>query len=386
MGAPAVAPEGWRGRAAARCWRRPRWCPAARRSRWRTSRGRHGGSAPPAGGAGGAGWRRGRRARSSPSRFVPERVEADVRRDAIQPGAEPRTALEAFAPAPGSQEGLLHEVLGLLERTDHPVAVHVQLPAVTLDERGERGLVASSGGGDDAVPFTGGGRRPSSLEVGHEAALRSVACWRINSRARTRRSRQGRRKESAARHRGEACRGYPGTRPQVTLVIVPVIPAARSEARNASTAASAGPVLPIIGALPLADPLVSERMTPDPCVIIWRAAARAVRNCDVSPVVTALVKSAPGMSISGTPWMSPRVIRLKETSMLPAWEATALACSSTARSSSASTSATSAAPPAAAMSAATVSSGCRVRPARKTLAPSRANVRATPPPIPPPAP
>src|SRR6266567_4463973 len=54
---------------------------------------------------------------------------------------------------------------------------------------------------------------------------------------------------------------------------------------NASTAASAGPVLPIIGELPLADPLVSDRMTPDPCSVIRRAAARAVRNCEVGPVV-----------------------------------------------------------------------------------------------------
>jgi hypothetical protein len=48
--------------------------------------------------------------------------------------------------------------------------------------------------------------------------------------------------------------------------------------------------------------------------------------------------------------------------------------------------ATSADPPAALMSAATASSGGPVRPARNTAAPSRAKVRATPPPIPPPAP
>src|SRR6266508_418191 len=222
--------------------------------------------------------------RPEPSRFVPERVEADVRRDAIQPGAEPRTALEAFAPAPGSQEGLLHEVLGLLERTDHPVAVHVQLPAVTLDERGERGLVASSGGGDDAVPFAGGGRRPSSLEVGHEAALRSVACWRINSRARTRRSRQGRRKESAARHSGEACRGYPGTRPQVTLVIVPVMPAARSEARKAATSATCAS-------------LGARRS-----IVIWaRPSTRRSTPAASSSMPLLTEASFSGVSVSGTP-------------------------------------------------------------------------------------
>jgi hypothetical protein len=47
----------------------------------------------------------------------------------------------------------------------------------------------------------------------------------------------------------------------------------------------------------------------------------------------------------------------------------------------ASTTATSARPPAAVMSTATRSRGSRVRPARNTVAPSRANVRATPPPM-----
>ena len=47
---------------------------------------------------------------------------------------------------------------------------------------------------------------------------------------------------------------------------------------------------------------------------------------------------------------------------------------------------TSADPPAEVMSFATASSFSRVRPTRKTFAPSRAKVRATPPPIPPPPP
>jgi hypothetical protein len=76
-------------------------------------------------------------------------------------------------------------------------------------------------------------------------------------------------------------------------------------------------------------------------------------------------------------------IRLKETSTLAA---TASTCESTARSSVTSRTASSAEPPAARISAATVSIGPWVRPARKTAAPSRAKVLATPPPIPPPAP
>jgi hypothetical protein len=72
--------------------------------------------------------------------------------------------------------------------------------------------------------------------------------------------------------------------------------------------------------------------------------------------------------------------------MLPAPAATASTCASTARSSVASRTATSADPPVALISAATASSGGPVRPARNTAAPSWAKVRATPPPIPPPAP
>jgi hypothetical protein len=151
-----------------------------------------------------------------------------------------------------------------------------------------------------------------------------------------------------------------------------------------SIAASAGPVLPIIG-LPWEEPLLSARMTPEPCSIMWRAAARAVMKFAVSPVVTARVKSATVMSLSGMPWTSPREIRLRETSIPPP-AATERACSSTARSSSASTTATSAAPPAAVISAASASSFSRERPVRKTRAPSRAKVVATPRPMAPPAP
>src|SRR5215210_2669907 len=132
-----------------------------------------------------------------------------------------------------------------------------------------------------------------------------------------------------------------------------------------SVAASAGPVLPIMG-LPLADPLSSARMTPDPCSTMPRAAARAVTKLLRRPLITARKRSSVVMSISGIPCTSPRVMRLKDTSMLPA-------CETTACSSRASSTATSAAPPSALMSLATVSSDSRVRPTRKTRAPSREN-------------
>ena len=124
-------------------------------------------------------------------------------------------------------------------------------------------------------------------------------------------------------------------------------------------------------------------MTPEPCSAIWRAAARAVVNCDASPVFGPRVTSSTVMSMSGVPCLSSREVRLNETSTLPAREATPRTCSSTACSSSASSTVASADPPAAAISAASASSGSRVRPARKTFAPSRANVWAMPAPSPP---
>ena len=75
-----------------------------------------------------------------------DRVEAGVRRDLVQPRAEPVVALERGAAAPRAQERLLHEVLGLLEGAEHPVAVDVQLAAVALGQRGELGFGVRHGG------------------------------------------------------------------------------------------------------------------------------------------------------------------------------------------------------------------------------------------------
>ena len=88
-----------------------------------------------------------------------DRVEADVGGDPVQPGAEAGAARRSVAAAPGPQEGLLHEVLGLVERAEHAVAVHVQLAPVALHESGEGGLVAGLGGGDERI----------GLDVGHRS-------------------------------------------------------------------------------------------------------------------------------------------------------------------------------------------------------------------------
>lgn len=70
-----------------------------------------------------------------------EQVQAGVGGDPIQPGPERGAPLEGLSPPPGTQERLLHGVLGVLERPEHPVAVHVQLPPVPLRQPRERRLV-----------------------------------------------------------------------------------------------------------------------------------------------------------------------------------------------------------------------------------------------------
>jgi hypothetical protein len=63
-------------------------------------------------------------------------------------------ALEALAFAPRPQERFLYQVFGLLERADHPVAVHLQLPPILLDQLAE-GRLVSVPGGSDGYGFTG---------------------------------------------------------------------------------------------------------------------------------------------------------------------------------------------------------------------------------------
>jgi hypothetical protein len=69
-----------------------------------------------------------------------EHVEADVRRDPVEPRAKRRAALEVVEVLPGAQERLLDRVLGLEGRPEHPVAVRGQLATVLLElAEGRRG-------------------------------------------------------------------------------------------------------------------------------------------------------------------------------------------------------------------------------------------------------
>ena len=80
-----------------------------------------------------------------------EDPEAGVGRDPVEPGAERRAPVVGRAAAPRAEERLLDRVLGVLERAEHPVGVHLELGAVPFDERRERGRVAARRRGDQPL-------------------------------------------------------------------------------------------------------------------------------------------------------------------------------------------------------------------------------------------
>jgi hypothetical protein len=59
-----------------------------------------------------------------------EHVEADIRGDPVEPRPQGRAALEALKAPPGADHRLLHCVLGLERRGEHPIAVSGQLDSV----------------------------------------------------------------------------------------------------------------------------------------------------------------------------------------------------------------------------------------------------------------
>ena len=166
-----------RARAGARSSRRPWTCRARRRPRRPTSAARRAGSARRAGGRAGAGGRRRTRAGSSPARRPRPRRPGTGSSQAMSwscSSASPTMASAVPSPAgsgrrgrpsrlvrqtlvairysqvrtderpsnaaggrPGAQERLLDQVLGLVHRPGHPVAVREQLALVALRQRRE---------------------------------------------------------------------------------------------------------------------------------------------------------------------------------------------------------------------------------------------------------
>ena len=97
--------------------------------------------------------------------------QADVRRDPVQPGTSSRPRLEAADAAPGAQHRLLQRVVGVVQRAEHPVAVHVQRRRSGRGQLHERLLVTCRGRatatsiGAGRYPGIGGGA-PSSVHPG----------------------------------------------------------------------------------------------------------------------------------------------------------------------------------------------------------------------------
>jgi hypothetical protein len=71
-----------------------------------------------------------------------EHIETHVRGDAVQPGAQRGAALEPLEAPPCTEEGLLHGILGLERRAQHPVGVAGQLGPVLFEQRLQLGGAA----------------------------------------------------------------------------------------------------------------------------------------------------------------------------------------------------------------------------------------------------
>jgi len=79
--------------------------------------------------------------RQHPLGTARNRVNADVGRDPVQPGAHRASTAEARIRPPGPKQRLLERVVGVIRRAEHPVAVRVQVGAASLHELVERGAL-----------------------------------------------------------------------------------------------------------------------------------------------------------------------------------------------------------------------------------------------------
>src|SRR5205807_8697028 len=107
----------------------------------------------------------------------------------------PPLAREPHPCPPRASERLLHKVLRVLERSDHPVAVRPQLAPVAFEECGEGGLVGVHHQLRPRSPalLIGSGRqspassrdRPGGAHSGSEAPSAEPLVWRGAGRARS---------------------------------------------------------------------------------------------------------------------------------------------------------------------------------------------------------
>ena len=110
--------------------------------------------------------RRGRRSSSSRQALVAIRYS--------QVSIDERPSKRSSA-APGAQQRLLDDVLGVLGRAEHPVAVHLERPPVRLDQLAERPLVARLREREHALAVVGRGAAGQGVACGHRTVRRSPA-------------------------------------------------------------------------------------------------------------------------------------------------------------------------------------------------------------------
>ena len=101
-------------------------------------------------------------------------AQADVGRDAHQPGAHGAAPLEPVDPPPRAQQRLLHGVLRVVRRGQQPVAVQQQPLPQRRDQVGERRLVA----GARRVEQRGRSREQSRVDSGRSRAPSSAPAGR----------------------------------------------------------------------------------------------------------------------------------------------------------------------------------------------------------------
>jgi hypothetical protein len=89
--------------------------------------------------------------RARPTALVAQRVQAAVRRDAVEPHAQRGSPVEEPEHAPRGQQRLLEKILGLVYRAEDAVAMELELSALRMDELAERLLVSRTGAGKRSV-------------------------------------------------------------------------------------------------------------------------------------------------------------------------------------------------------------------------------------------
>jgi hypothetical protein len=67
--------------------------------------------------------------------------QADIGGDPVEPGAKRRTLLEAIDLAPGSHQCLLERVIGIVNCSEHPIAVNVEFALERLRQLRESALI-----------------------------------------------------------------------------------------------------------------------------------------------------------------------------------------------------------------------------------------------------